>query len=61
MILLSILTVQSASEKEGSNKRPNAHSDYIYDAIRDYGKDFDIVIEAKAKEQALLKYRQKFA
>lgn len=49
---------ESSSEKEGSNKRPNAHSDYIYDKIQDYGKDFDIVIEAKAKEKALLRYRE---
>lgn len=52
---------ESASEKEGSNKKPNAHSDYIYDVIEDYNKDFDIVIEAKAKEQALLKYRNEIA
>lgn len=50
---------ESASEKEGSNKRANAHSDYIYDIINDYGKDFDIVIEAKAKELALMSYRER--
>jgi len=52
---------ESASEKEGSNKKPNAHSDYIYDLIEDYGKNFDVVIEAKAKEQALLRYRKEVA
>lgn len=49
---------ESASEKEGANKKPNAHSDYIYDKINDYGRNFDIVIEAKAKELALLEYRK---
>ena len=49
---------ESASEKEGSSKRPNAHSDYIYEKINDYGKNFDVVIEAKAKELALIKYRK---
>ena len=48
---------ESASQKEGSDKKDNAHSDYVYDKIEDYGKDFDVVIEAKAKELALLKYR----
>ena len=50
---------ESASEKEGSNKKANAHSDYIYDTINDYGKDFDVVIEAKAKELALISYRDR--
>jgi len=48
---------ESASEKEDSPKRANAHSDYVYDKINDYGRDFDVVIEAKAKELALMKYR----
>ena len=50
---------ESASGKEGSNKKENANSDYIYDAINDYGKDFDVVIEAKAKELALISYRER--
>ena len=37
--------------------RKQAHSDYIYDEIRTYGMDFDIVVEAKAKELAVLHYR----
>jgi len=48
---------ESAAQKEGADKKDNAHSDYVYDKIEDYGKDFDVVIEAKAKELALLKYR----
>ncbi len=36
----------------------NAHSDYIYSKIDDYGLDIDIMIEAKAKELALLRYRK---
>jgi len=36
----------------------NAHSDYIYDKIENYGHKLDIVIEAKAKEKALMKYRK---
>jgi len=52
---------ESASEKEGSNKKANAHSDYVYDKINDWGRDFDVVIEAKAKELALLKYRDSYS
>lgn len=38
--------------------KDNAHSDYIYNKINDYGLDIDIMIEAKAKELALLRYRK---
>jgi len=49
---------ESACLKEGKKKVENAHSDYIYDKIENYGHRLDIVIEAKAKEKALMKYRQ---
>ena len=35
-----------------------AHSKYVVQSINDYGLDLDIVIEAKCKELALLKYRE---
>jgi|TARA_R110002110_G_scaffold136874_1_gene321874 UV DNA damage endonuclease len=37
--------------------RAQAHSDYIVDKINTYDLELDIVIEAKAKELALLEYR----
>ena len=37
-----------------------AHADYVYDEIKDYGLDIDCVVEAKAKELAILKYRKEF-
>ena len=49
---------ESAALKEGKKKVLNAHSDYIYDRINNYGHRLDIVIEAKAKEKALFKYRE---
>ena len=49
---------ESACLKEGKKKVLNAHSDYIYDKIENYGHRLDIVIEAKAKEKALMKYRK---
>lgn len=36
-----------------------AHADYIYKAVDTFGYDVDIMLEAKAKEQALLEYRKK--
>jgi UV DNA damage endonuclease len=46
-----------AREKQDPKIRAQAHSDYIRDEINTYGMDLDIVIEAKAKELALLEYR----
>jgi S-adenosylmethionine synthetase len=37
--------------------RIQAHSNYIKDEIRTYDMDLDIVVEAKAKELAVLGYR----
>ena len=51
---------ESKRNKEGAKVVENAHSDYVYDKINDYGNEFDVVIEAKAKELALLKYREDY-
>ena len=52
-----------AREYKDDKIRKQAHSDYIVDEIRTYGLDLDIVVEAKAKELAVLNhknlYRQK--
>jgi UV DNA damage endonuclease len=37
-----------------------AHADYIYEEIQTFGLDFDIEIEAKAKDIAVIKYREQF-
>jgi UV DNA damage endonuclease len=47
----------SAIQREIAKTRPQAHSDYIQDEINTYGKTLDIVVEAKAKELAVLRYR----
>ena len=47
----------NAIAKEIAKTRPQAHSDYIQDEINTYGKTLDIVVEAKAKELAVLRYR----
>ena len=46
-----------AREYQDDKIRAQAHSDYIRDEINTYGMDLDIVVEAKAKELAVLEHR----
>ena len=43
-------------KEHAEGKKPQAHSNFIYDKIHTYGLDIDCVVEAKAKEQAVQKY-----
>ena len=45
-------------EKLDESIRPQEHSDIIYDEIKTYGLEPDIVIEAKLKEQAIFNYKK---
>ena len=45
-------------EQEDDKIRPQAHSDYVYDYIDTYNNKVDIMVEAKAKELAVLKYME---
>ena len=45
-----------SKEQLDESIRPQAHSDYVYDYIDNYGHDIDIMIEAKHKELAVAKY-----
>ena len=47
-----------SKEQLDESIRPQAHSDYVYDYIDTYGHRVDIMVEAKAKELAVLKYRE---
>jgi UV DNA damage endonuclease len=52
---------ESKSLHENNSKiKLQAHSDYISDYIQTYDNDVDVMIEAKAKELALLEYRKKY-
>lgn len=51
---------ESKSLNEGLNVKPQAHSDYIFNKIELYGLDVDVMMECKAKELAVIKYKQKF-
>ena len=46
---------------EYNKVKAQAHSDYIINPIDNFGLDLDVMIEAKAKELALLQYREKFS
>jgi len=43
---------------ENAESKAQAHADYVYEKINDYGHSVDIEVEAKAKELAVLKYRK---
>jgi len=49
----------SSSKKlyENNLSRDIAHADYIYQKVQTYGLDFDIMFEAKMKEQSILRYQ----
>jgi UV DNA damage endonuclease len=55
------MTHMSSSKKiEDEKGLTTAHADYIYEKIETFGLDFDIEIEAKAKDLAVIKYRRDF-
>ena len=47
-----------SKEKMDESIRPQAHSDYVLDYIDTYGNRVDIMVEAKAKELAVIKYKE---
>jgi UV DNA damage endonuclease len=52
----------SSSKKKYEDKTTveTAHADFIYQYLKRYGKKFDVMLEAKAKEKAVLKYREQY-
>lgn len=50
----------SRREYEDPTAKREAHADFIYEPINTYGKDVDIVLEAKMKEKALQRYLMEF-
>ncbi len=48
----------SRKKYEDSSSTPTAHADYIYDEVNTYGRDVDIMFEAKAKEVAVTEYME---
>jgi len=50
----------SSIRNEDPKGLERAHADYIYEEIQTFGLDFDIEIESKAKDLAVIKYRKDF-
>jgi UV DNA damage endonuclease len=51
----------SRKENEDPTAKREAHSDWVHEEIKTYGKDVDIVLETKMKELSLLKYKEKYS
>ena len=52
--------MSSPKTLEDARGRQTAHADYIYEEIKTYGLEFDTEIEAKAKDLAVIRYRNQF-
>jgi len=50
---------ESRQEHGDEDARPQSHSDYVDGLIETYGSDADVMIEAKKKKKAVLRYREK--
>lgn len=50
----------SRQDNEDPTAKKESHADYVYEPISTYGKDVDIVLEAKMKELALKRYIEEF-
>ena len=56
----AITHMSSPKTLEDASGKQIAHADYIYEEIKTFGLDFDTEIEAKAKDLAVIRYRQQF-
>jgi UV DNA damage endonuclease len=52
--------LSNSRQLEDPKEAKNAHSDWYYTPFNDCGLDVDVVLEAKMKERALLRYSQDF-
>ena len=52
------LSESKAKEYNDEKIRPQAHSDWIKNPVNTYGQSFDMMLECKKKELALLEYRR---
>jgi UV DNA damage endonuclease len=46
---------------EDKTSKAEAHADLVYQPIKVYGHAIDLMMEAKAKEKAVLQYQKEFA
>lgn len=52
--------MSSSKQVEDSASVKTAHADYIYESIQTFGQDFDVEVEAKSKDLAVLRYKVDF-
>lgn len=52
--------MSSSIRNEDPKGLERAHADYIYEEIETFGLEFDIEIESKSKDMAVLKYRKDY-
>ncbi len=52
--------MSSPKTHEDQKGRATAHADYIYERIETFDLEFDVEIEAKAKDLAVIKYREQY-
>jgi UV DNA damage endonuclease len=50
----------SRKEKEDGSSKKEAHSDWAHEPINSYGKEVDIILETKMKEQSVIRYWNEF-
>jgi len=50
----------SRKENEDPASKKEAHSDWVHEPIHTYGKEVDIVLETKMKEQSVLRYWEQY-
>jgi len=57
-----VVHVASSTLEEDANsgRMARAHAEYLHEEFNNYGLDIDYMVEAKAKEQALLKWRNQY-
>lgn len=57
--VIPVVHFSSSKKKyEDPSSPPTAHADYIYDEVKTYGQVVDVMLEAKAKEAAVMEYQQ---
>ncbi|MDQ3099802.1 MAG: UV DNA damage repair endonuclease UvsE [Bacteroidota bacterium] len=56
--IIPVVHFSSSRKLEDPTAGATAHADHIYDHVKTYGRAVDIMFEAKAKDLAVLRYRQ---
>lgn len=57
--IVPVVHFSSSKKKyEDPSSPPTAHAEYIYDEVKTYGHTVDVMLEAKAKEAAVMEYQE---